>query len=60
MYVYCSCGYDSGDRDTMEELQAKVTSDGGVMHGTKRPDGTAGGQYIKCPRCKHTDTCGID
>lgn len=51
MFAYCDkCGYDSGDKSTMEELKTKVEADGGKL---------IYGESV-CPVCKEVDSLGID
>jgi hypothetical protein len=48
-FVHCNqCGYDSGDKDSLEDLKKKVTQDGGSW------DQTKDGADIHCPN-GHTD-----
>jgi hypothetical protein len=52
MYVCCIvCGYDSGDRDSADELAQKVTADGGTMERVP----PRGSWKIVCPKCKRDD-----
>lgn len=51
MFVYCDkCNYDSGDRDTMKELEEKVKEDGGVFN--------TGND--KCPKCESLNSLRVD
>lgn len=55
MFVYCTkCGYDSGDKDTKQELAKKVLKDGGLMFCTKQ------GWYIECPKGHNEDDVRMD
>ena len=52
MFAYCSegCGYDSGDKENMDELKQKVEQDGGKL---------AYGESV-CPKCNAVDSLSID
>lgn len=55
MFVYCDkCGYDSGDKDSGEELAVKVLEDGGFMFITDE------GWVIKCPKGHDGDNIHLD
>lgn len=60
MYVYCKkCDYDSGDKDSSEELAEKVKKDGGQMeHQEDTKTGKSRGWRIICPK-GHKET-GMD
>ncbi len=54
MFIYCpDCNYDSGDSETMDALQAKVTSDGGEFQQTDT------GIVCACPN-GHTERIELD
>ena len=51
MFVYCDkCDYDSGDKETLDELRQKVKDDGGSF----------GNGKSVCPKCNAKDTLGVD
>lgn len=55
MFIQCvKCNYDSGDRDTMEELAAKVELDGGEAFFSKD------GWEFECPNCKSDHHLHLD
>ncbi len=55
MFVYCECGYDSGDEPDRDKLIAKVNADGGKAEATDH------GIVVVCPRCgADDDRVGID
>lgn len=55
MFIYCSkCKYDSGDRDSMQELADKLELDGGEAYFTKD------GWQFECPNCKSDQHIHVD
>ena len=57
MYVMCdACGYDSGDKDTPEELAEKVRADGGHMDKFAHLRGWT----IVCPKGHDGDAVHMD
>lgn len=61
MYVCCDeCGYDSGDRDSGQELADKVNSDGGHMEMTHDEFGEPAGWSIACPKGHDGESVHLD
>jgi hypothetical protein len=57
VYVYCdACDYDSGDRDTPDQLADKVNGDGGRMV----TDPGIAGWSITCPNGHGDDHTHMD
>lgn len=58
VYAYCTnwgCRYDSGDKNTLEEIKRKVKSDGGTL--ATRGDEN---KESKCPRCGQINSLRVD
>jgi hypothetical protein len=55
MFVSCDiCKYDSGDRDSCDELEKKVNADGGYF------EQTPNGCIIRCPNGHDGDELHMD